>query len=123
MEEDFAALHRIDTAPPPVIAASKGTPAAAAPRTLATSASLTKLEPFILLAKSTKGAGAAALVDRVISASGVYTFTEFLQLKSIQEVSVGGCRGYTFINHGGVGTVWAVARPMSTTQSLTWTSS
>lgn len=83
MEEDFAAIHRIDTAPPPVVPSSKAAPA---PRSVTTSSSLAKLEPFILLAKSAKGAGAATLVDKVLSASGVYTFAEFLELKNIREL-------------------------------------
>ena len=38
-----------------------------------------KLEPFLLMAKSVKGASAAKLVQDAISAPGVYVFGELLE--------------------------------------------
>lgn len=45
-----------------------------------------KLEPFILMAKSLKGAAAAKLIQDATSAPGVFVFTELLELPNIQEV-------------------------------------
>ena len=47
---------------------------------------LAKLEPFLLMAKSAKGAAAAKLVQDATAAPGVYVFSELLELPSIQEV-------------------------------------
>ena len=44
-----------------------------------------KLEPFLLLSKSARGAAAAKLVQDVTSASGVFVFAELLDVPSIQE--------------------------------------
>ncbi|GAA6061965.1 hypothetical protein JCM10212_005209 [Sporobolomyces blumeae] len=46
-----------------------------------------KLEPFTLLAKSARGAGAANLVQQAISAPGVYVFSELLHLPGIKELA------------------------------------
>jgi COP9 signalosome complex subunit 7 len=46
----------------------------------------TKLEPFVLNAKSAKGAGAAKLILDAVSAQGVYFFAELLDAPNIQEV-------------------------------------
>ena len=47
-----------------------------------------KLEPFLLLAKSARGAGAAALIDQVTAAPGVYVFAELLDTKAMAEVNL-----------------------------------
>lgn len=51
-------------------------------------ASSSKLEPFLLMAKSAKGAAAAKLINSVTAAPGVFVFAELLDLASIQEVRV-----------------------------------
>jgi len=45
-----------------------------------------KLESFLLMAKSAKGAAAARLVEDATSAPGVFVFSELLELTNIQEV-------------------------------------
>jgi COP9 signalosome complex subunit 7 len=45
-----------------------------------------KLEPFLLMAKSIKGAAAAKLIQDATSAPGVFVFAELLELPNIQEV-------------------------------------
>jgi COP9 signalosome complex subunit 7 len=47
-----------------------------------------KLEPFLLMAKSLKGAAAAKLIQDATSAPGVFVFSELLELPNIQEVLV-----------------------------------
>lgn len=44
------------------------------------------LEPFLLLAKTTKGAAAVQLVNQVTETPGVYVFGELLQIDGIKEV-------------------------------------
>lgn len=95
MQEDFAAIQRIDALPSTSAAASSKSSAAAAPptptaRTLAGPSS--KLEPFLLLAKSARGAGAAALIDQATAAPGVFVFAELTETKAVAEVSTGGYR-------------------------------
>ncbi|EAU93360.2 hypothetical protein CC1G_04339 [Coprinopsis cinerea okayama7 len=46
-----------------------------------------KLEPFLLMAKSAKGAAAAKLVQDATSAPGVFVFGELLDLNNIQELA------------------------------------
>ncbi|KAJ7132054.1 hypothetical protein C8R44DRAFT_772904 [Mycena epipterygia] len=46
-----------------------------------------KLEPFLLIAKSLKGAAAAKLIADATSAPGVFVFAELLELSNIQELS------------------------------------
>ncbi|GAA5967038.1 hypothetical protein JCM3765_003686 [Sporobolomyces pararoseus] len=46
-----------------------------------------KLEPFTLLAKSARGAGAANLISQAVSAPGVFVFSELLQIQSIKELA------------------------------------
>lgn len=46
-----------------------------------------KLEPFLLMAKSLKGAAAAKLIQDATSAPGVFVFSELLELPNIQELS------------------------------------
>jgi COP9 signalosome complex subunit 7 len=45
-----------------------------------------KLEPFVLMAKSAKGAAAAKLILDAVSAHGVYFFAELLDAPNIKEV-------------------------------------
>jgi len=45
-----------------------------------------KLEPFLLIAKSVKGAAAAKLIQDATTAPGVFVFSELLELPNIQEV-------------------------------------
>ncbi|KAF8885589.1 hypothetical protein BD779DRAFT_1662842 [Infundibulicybe gibba] len=45
-----------------------------------------KLEPFLLMAKSVKGAAAAKLIQDATAAPGVFVFTELLELPNIQEL-------------------------------------
>ncbi|KAG8904688.1 hypothetical protein FRB99_001329 [Tulasnella sp. 403] len=45
-----------------------------------------KLEPFLLMAKSAKGAAAAKLIENVTSAPGVFVFAELLETPNIQEL-------------------------------------
>ena len=45
-----------------------------------------KLEPFLLMAKSLKGAAAAKLIQDATSAPAVFVFSELLELPNIQEV-------------------------------------
>ena len=46
----------------------------------------TKLEPYLLMSKSAKGAGAAKLVQDATSAPGVLVFSELLEVSNIKEV-------------------------------------
>ena len=52
-----------------------------------------KLEPFLLMAKSLKGAAAAKLIQDATSAPAVFVFSELLELPNIQEV----CNTYRII--------------------------
>ncbi|POY72316.1 hypothetical protein BMF94_4618 [Rhodotorula taiwanensis] len=45
------------------------------------------LEPFILLSKSARGAGAAGLVEKATAAPGVYVFAELLNQPSIKDLA------------------------------------
>ena len=47
---------------------------------------IAKLEPFLLMSKSAKGAAAAKLIEDATAAPGVYVFAELLELPNIQEV-------------------------------------
>ncbi|KAI5122693.1 hypothetical protein M0805_009746 [Coniferiporia weirii] len=47
----------------------------------------TKLEPFLLMAKSARGAAAANLIRDAISAPGTFVFSELLEMPNIQELS------------------------------------
>ncbi|KAH9964581.1 hypothetical protein BC827DRAFT_943590 [Russula dissimulans] len=47
----------------------------------------TKLEPFVLVSKSAKGAAAAKLILDAISAQGVYFFAELLDAPNIKELA------------------------------------
>ncbi|KAL0945656.1 hypothetical protein HGRIS_014810 [Hohenbuehelia grisea] len=46
-----------------------------------------KLEPFLLMGKSMKGAAAAKLIQDATSAPGVFVFSELLELPNIQELA------------------------------------
>ncbi|KIO23182.1 hypothetical protein M407DRAFT_244880 [Tulasnella calospora MUT 4182] len=46
-----------------------------------------KLEPFLLMAKSAKGAAAAKLVENATAAPGVFVFAELLEHPNIQELA------------------------------------
>ncbi|KAJ1310692.1 hypothetical protein OPQ81_009218 [Rhizoctonia solani] len=48
--------------------------------------SLRSLEPFLLMAKSAKGAGATKLIADATSAPGTYAFAELLEMPNIQEL-------------------------------------
>ncbi|KAF8584977.1 hypothetical protein K439DRAFT_1653076 [Ramaria rubella] len=54
---------------------------------LGNSSSAARLEPFLLMSKSAKGAAAAKLVQDATSAPGVFVFAELLELPNIQELS------------------------------------
>lgn len=45
-----------------------------------------KLEPFLLMSKSAKGAAAAKLIQDVTTAPGVLVFGELMEVPSIKEV-------------------------------------
>jgi len=45
-----------------------------------------RLEPYLLLAKSTKGAAAVQLIKEVLAKPGVYVFAELLKADNIKEV-------------------------------------
>ncbi|KAG8871552.1 hypothetical protein FRB97_008583 [Tulasnella sp. 331] len=51
------------------------------------SSSARKLEPFLLMAKSAKGAAAAKLIQDATSAPGVFVFAELLEVNNIQELA------------------------------------
>jgi len=57
-----------------------------------------KLEPFLLISKSAKGAAAAKLILDAISAQGVYFFAELLDAPNIKEVRQRNSP-YTYPNH------------------------
>ncbi|KAL7747587.1 hypothetical protein RI367_007028 [Sorochytrium milnesiophthora] len=46
-----------------------------------------RLEPFLLLARSARGAAAAALIRKVLGATNVYVFSELLDMPSIQDLA------------------------------------
>ncbi|KDQ17544.1 hypothetical protein BOTBODRAFT_29719 [Botryobasidium botryosum FD-172 SS1] len=47
----------------------------------------TKLEPFLLMAKSAKGAAAGKLIQDATAAPGVYVFAELLDIPNVQELA------------------------------------
>lgn len=47
-----------------------------------------KVEPFVLMSKSAKGAAAAKLVQDATSAPGLFVFAELLDVPNIQNVRV-----------------------------------
>jgi COP9 signalosome complex subunit 7 len=58
-----------------------------------------KLEPFVLISKSAKGAAAVKLIQDVISAQGVYFFAELLDSPNIKEVRQPNVLPYPPFNH------------------------
>ena len=52
---------------------------------------LAKLEPFLLISKSAKGAAAAKLILDATGSPGVFVFGELLDIPSIQEVRAWFC--------------------------------
>ncbi|KAF7303581.1 PCI domain-containing protein [Mycena indigotica] len=55
-----------------------------------------KLEPYLLMAKSAKGAGAAKLIADATSAHGVFVFSELLELPNIQELKTNETHAKSF---------------------------
>lgn len=51
-------------------------------------AQIAKLEPFLLMAKSAKGAAAVKLVQDCTAAPGVFVFAQLLQVPNVKEVCV-----------------------------------
>lgn len=85
VEDDIAAQIRISDAAPSHAVPVLTSQAPAGPAGPSFSAPA-KLEPFLLLAKSTKGAGAAKLVEQATAAPGIFVFGELLDLPNIREV-------------------------------------
>ncbi|KAK4050827.1 hypothetical protein OIV83_003249 [Microbotryomycetes sp. JL201] len=85
MEDDFAATTTIGerVAPQPVANVPKERRQQPSGSSFGT---LSKLEPFLLLAKSARGAAAASLISQACAAPGVYAFSELLELPSIHEL-------------------------------------
>lgn len=84
MQEDFAALHRITEAP---VAGPSSLASKQAPPSEPAVAASSKLEPFLVLARSARGPGAAAIVvDQVTAANGVFCYGELLEVQAIAEV-------------------------------------
>ncbi|KAJ3177833.1 COP9 signalosome complex subunit 7a [Gaertneriomyces sp. JEL0708] len=50
------------------------------------SSTSTRLEPFLLLSKSAKGAACIQLIQDVLAAPGVYVFSELLEMPNVQEL-------------------------------------
>jgi COP9 signalosome complex subunit 7 len=50
--------------------------------------SLKVLEPFLLMAKSAKGAAATKLIADATSAAGTFVFAELLEMPNVQEVRI-----------------------------------
>lgn len=85
MQEDFAALHRISDAP--VAGPSNTSSKQAQLSEPAVASASSKLEPFLVLARSARGPVAAAIVvDQATAAPGVFCFGELLEVPAIAEV-------------------------------------
>ncbi|KAF8308617.1 hypothetical protein DL93DRAFT_2142175 [Clavulina sp. PMI_390] len=54
---------------------------------MSTSTALSKLEPFLLMAKSAKGAAATKLIESATAAPGVFVFAELIDTPSIQQLA------------------------------------
>jgi hypothetical protein len=80
---------------------------------------LAKVEPFLLMSKSAKGAAAAKLILDATGSPGVFVFGELLDVPSIQEVGIwlhklegcANCASYTVIAKR---TVWWPLPPPTT---------
>ena len=73
----------------------------------------TKVEPFLLMAKSARGAAAAKLIQDATSAPGVFVFSELLDIPSIQEVRSVQLRSYRVIKSYLPGTTAIERRTLS----------
>ena len=73
----------------------------------------TKVEPFLLMAKSARGAAAAKLIQDATSAPGVFVFSELLDISSIQEVRSAQLRSYRVIKSYLSGTTAIERRTLS----------
>ena len=73
--------------PPPRLSCSLLPPPSPVMAVSASSTALAKLEPFLLLAKSARGAAAAKLISEATAAPGCYVFSELLECDTIREVS------------------------------------
>lgn len=83
VEDDIAAQIRIsDDVVQPAASSSKAPSGPVGPSFSVP----TKLEPFLLLAKSTKGASAAKLIEQATAAPGVFVFGELMDMPNIKEV-------------------------------------
>ncbi|GAA6029008.1 hypothetical protein JCM8097_001549 [Rhodosporidiobolus ruineniae] len=80
---DFAAHTRLDLDQPASAQPVKRTQPAVGP----SFALPAKLEPFVLLAKSARGGGAAALISQAVAAPGVYVFSELLEQQSVKDLA------------------------------------
>ncbi|GAA5915752.1 hypothetical protein JCM6882_003845 [Rhodosporidiobolus microsporus] len=80
---DFAAHTRLDLDAPAEAKPQKK----AAPSLGPSFAIPSKLEAFVLLAKSARGSGAAALVGQAVAAQGVFVFSELLEQPSIKDLA------------------------------------
>ncbi|GAA5940622.1 PCI domain-containing protein [Sporobolomyces koalae] len=87
IEDDFAAYTTIGDRVEPSAASSTRRAASSAPQGPKFGVA-SKLEPFALLAKSARGAGAASLFGQAISAPGVYVFSELLHHPNIRDIAV-----------------------------------
>jgi COP9 signalosome complex subunit 7 len=81
-ETDFAFTTRIDEAPAPAATTSRAAAVPAGP----SFATAPRLEPFLLLAKSARGAGAAKLIEEAVAAPGVFSFGELLDMPNLKDV-------------------------------------
>lgn len=89
VEDDIASNIRISDLPSASTSSSAAQPPTQTKAKTPSGPSFTappKLEPFLLLAKSARGASAAKLVEQATAAPGVYVFGELLDLPYIQEV-------------------------------------
>ena len=66
-----------------------------------------KLEPFLLLAKSLKGAACAQLILDTLNAPDVFVFAELLDLPSIRDVKQTGVE-YAWIRYTNVSSYQAI---------------
>ena len=64
------------------------------PPTMTSEKTSNPIEPFLLLLKDAKGAGAASVITQAMSAPNVYVFGEILDLPNIQEVRFAFCLSF-----------------------------
>ncbi|BGP18665.1 hypothetical protein JCM10213v2_006731 [Rhodosporidiobolus nylandii] len=81
IQDDFAAYTTIGERVAPPVEQKSRKPQGTGPAFGVNS----KLEPFVLLAKSARGSGAAALVSQAVGAAGVFVFSELLEQSSIKD--------------------------------------